>query len=228
MTSKPTVLEFRQVTKAYPSGEETVYALRQVSFCLKRGEFATLSGPSGSGKSTLLNLAGCLDRPTSGEVFIDGIDTSKMSAAELAQLRNRKIGFVFQQYNLLPRISAQRNVALPMFYGRIPPDRRRARALELLKAVGLGHRATHTPTQLSGGECQRVAIARALAMTPSILLADEPTGNLDSKRGQEIIDIFKRLHAQGNTILMVTHSPELAELGTVKLKMKDGMLHHGS
>ncbi len=209
--------------RRYPSGQSFVDVLKGVNLRLMGGEFVALVGPSGCGKSTLMNILGCLDRPTSGRVFLDGQDISNFDDDQLAEVRNRKIGFIFQHYNLLARMPAQRNVELPMAYARIPPKERQERARQGLEEVGLGHRFDHTPAMLSGGECQRVAVARALALRPKLLLADEPTGNLDSKTGAEIMALFHRLNQQGHTILMVTHSREMAEQGSRIVTMKDGV-----
>jgi putative ABC transport system ATP-binding protein len=181
-------------------------------------------GPSGSGKSTLLHIMGCLDRPTSGKVLIDGEDTSKMNDSKLARLRNQKIGFVFQSFNLLSKLTALENVELPMIYAGIEKRKRKRRAIELLEMVGLGDRLNHRPNQLSGGQQQRVAIARALANDPPIILADEPTGNLDTKSGEEILKIFKMLHESGKTIIVVTHDPDMIHEGKTLIKIKDGLI----
>jgi putative ABC transport system ATP-binding protein len=219
------MIELRQVTKAYPSGEGQVTAVDQVDLSLPAGDFVALVGPSGCGKSTLLNLVGCLDRPTAGELFIDGVLTSGMDDDGLAHLRNVKLGFVFQHYNLLPRLSAQKNVELPMLYAGVPPKIRAERAAQGLENVGLFGRRHHTPSQLSGGESQRVAVARALVLEPPILVADEPTGNLDSKTGQEIMQMFLDINARGTTILMVTHSPEMAAQAKRIVWARDGKLY---
>lgn len=218
------VVELRDVHRSYPSGDSEVAAVRGVSFALERGDFAALVGPSGCGKSTLLNLIGCLDRPTSGSILIEGTDLATLDEDALAEIRNRRLGFVFQNYNLLARMTALRNVELPMVYAGIPPADRRKRALEGLDRVGLLKRMDHTPAQLSGGESQRVAVARALAMQPGLILADEPTGNLDSKTGAEIMALFHELNEEGMTFLMVTHSPEMAEEAKRILRMRDGQL----
>jgi putative ABC transport system ATP-binding protein len=218
------VVELRQVSRHFPSGEETVVALDQVDLLMPKGDFVALVGPSGCGKSTLLNLVGCLDRPTSGELFLDGQATSQLDDDQLAYLRNRKIGFVFQHYNLLPRLSAVKNVEVPMMYAGVPRSQRRERAIEGLRQVGLGHRLGHTPAQLSGGESQRVAVARALTLDPPLLLADEPTGNLDSKTGEEIMNLFLEINGRGTTILMVTHSLEMAEKAKRIVRARDGHL----
>ena len=218
------LVELRDVRRSYPAGSGEVAAVRGVSFQLWPGDFAALVGPSGCGKSTLLNLIGCLDRPTSGQILLEGVDVSTLDEDRLAAVRNRRLGFVFQNYNLLPRMSAVRNVELPMVYAGLPPAERRRRALEGLDRVGLLGRQDHTPAQLSGGESQRVAVARALAMDPGLILADEPTGNLDSRTGAEIMELFHSLNAEGKTFLMVTHSPEMAEQARTILRMRDGRL----
>ena len=218
------LVELRDVRRSYPAGSGEVAAVRGVSFQLWPGDFAALVGPSGCGKSTLLNLIGCLDRPTSGQILLEGVDVSTLDDDQLAAVRNRRLGFVFQNYNLLPRMSAVRNVELPMVYAGLPPAERRRRALEGLDRVGLLGRQDHTPAQLSGGESQRVAVARALAKDPGLILADEPTGNLDSRTGAEIMELFHSLNGEGKTFLMVTHSPEMAEQARTILRMRDGRL----
>jgi len=212
------------VTKVYTMGEVAVRALDGVSFTIHRGEFVAIMGPSGSGKSTVMHLLGCLDRPTSGRMVLDGLDLLKASDNHLAEIRNAKIGFVFQQFNLLPRESALRNVETPAIYAKIPRRVRLQRARELLERVGLGDRLSHVPAQLSGGERQRVAIARALMNDPAILLADEPTGNLDTKTGEEILSLFKTLHREGRTIVLVTHDRRVAECASRILHMQDGRI----
>ena len=218
----PPVLELRDLSRHYDTPAGPVVAVHEMSLLIQRGEFVSLLGPSGCGKSSLLNLLGCLDRPTRGELLIDGVPISSLDDDGLASLRNRKIGFVFQHYHLLPRMSAVRNVELPMMYAGVPPTERRTRALEGLAQVNLSHRLEHTPSMLSGGESQRVAIARALAMKPPLLLADEPTGNLDTRTGEEIMQIFETIHGQGTTIVMVTHSPEMAQRSRRILRLRDG------
>ena len=199
-------------------------ALKGVSFAVARGEFAAVMGPSGCGKSTLLALLGLLDRPTGGRYRLDGADASGLTDAELTRLRRERIGFVFQAYNLLPRLSALENVALPMAYAGVPPEERRARALGLLARVGLERKASRTPLELSGGERQRVGIARSLSNSPSLLLADEPTGNLDSKSSAEVLAFLKELHAEGLTVLLVTHDPAVGAAAQRVLRLKDGLL----
>jgi putative ABC transport system ATP-binding protein len=215
------MIKIENVTKVYKMGEVEVRALRGVSLEIKEGEWLSIMGPSGSGKSTLMNVIGCLDQPTSGDYYLDGIDVKDLDDDELAEIRNRKIGFVFQNYNLLSRTSALRNVELPLLYGG--GTDRRERAMAALEAVGLGERARHNPNELSGGEQQRVAIARSLVNDPSIILADEPTGNLDSKSGAEIVEIFKRLHdEQGITLVFVTHDRSIATETERILHLHDG------
>lgn len=212
------------VTKVYTMGEVEVRALAGVSFTIERGEFIAIMGPSGSGKSTIMHLLGCLDRPTSGQILLEGFDISQAPDNKLAEIRNAKIGFVFQQFNLLPRESALRNVETPAIYARIPRHQRLRRAKELLERVGLGDRLFHIPAQLSGGESQRVAIARALMNDPAIVLADEPTGNLDTKTGEEILAVFKSLHEEGRTVVLVTHDRRVAECASRILYMQDGRI----
>jgi len=224
------VVQIKDIHKIYESGEVPVHAVRGVSLDIYKGEFVALMGASGSGKSTLMNLLGCLDRPTKGTYNLDGIDVSKLDKNELADIRNQKLGFVFQGFNLLARTTALENVELPMLYGpRIAAAERRARATDALKAVGLGERLDHHPNQLSGGQQQRVAIARALVNTPVLLLADEPTGNLDSVNSGLILDLFRELNARlGQTIMMITHNPEAAAVAHRVIEMKDGrVVSHG-
>jgi putative ABC transport system ATP-binding protein len=225
MSGTPVIL-VRDLTKTYTVGDVDVRALRGVSLEIPRGEFVALTGPSGSGKSTFMHLAGCLDRPTSGAYELNGRDVSRLSKRELAAVRNREIGFVFQGFNLLSRTSAIENVALPMLYGAPMPAReRRRRAAAALEADGLGGRVDHHPNQLSGGQQQRVAIARALVNQPSLLLADEPTGNLDSRTSIEVMGIFQRLNAeQGITIVLVTHEPDIAEYAARIVGFRDGRI----
>jgi putative ABC transport system ATP-binding protein len=222
-----TVLDIENVSKSYKLGKIDVPVLNDINLTINEGEFAAIMGPSGSGKSTLMNLIGCLDRPTSGKILITGMDISKLSDIELARIRGKKIGFVFQTFNLISRLSAQKNVEMPMVYQDIPGKMREKRAKLLLEMLGLGERARHKPPELSGGQRQRVAIARALANEPEILLADEPTGNLDSKTGQEIMQIFDKLHCDGRTILMVTHDAELARNCDRIIRLRDGMIENG-
>lgn len=216
------VMELVDVWKIYDLGEVKVEALRGVSFEVFEGEYVIIIGPSGSGKSTLLHILGCLDRPTKGKVLIEGEEVSRMGDRRLAQVRNRKIGFVFQSYNLLPRLTALENVELPMIYAGVPAKERKRRAKELLELVGLGDRLHHRPNQLSGGQQQRVAIARALANDPVFILADEPTGNLDTKTGEEILELFRKLHEMGKTLVVVTHNLEMVDEGTCIVRIRDG------
>jgi len=219
------VIRLENVFKTYDLGEIQVQALRGVSFEVREGEFVAVMGPSGSGKSTIMNILGCLDRPTKGRYLMDGVDVSRMSKTELARIRNRKLGFVFQQFNLLSRTSALENVELPTVYAGIGPEERAKRAMESLERVGLAERAGHHPSQLSGGQQQRVAIARALVNRPSILLADEPTGNLDSRTSVEIMDILQALNnEQGLTIVLVTHEPDIAQYSKRTMLFRDGRL----
>jgi putative ABC transport system ATP-binding protein len=219
------LIEIRDLKKIYAAGEEPVAALDGVSLEIETGEFVAIMGASGSGKSTMLNILGCLDTPTSGSYLLDGIEVARRSRKELALIRNRKLGFVFQNFNLLPRTSAIENVELPDIYlGRLSRSQRRRRALELLKRVGLGGRGTHTPAELSGGQQQRVAIARALMNEPPVLFADEPTGNLDTKSSVEIMNLFTELSREGITIVMVTHEDDIAAYAKRHLVMRDGKL----
>src|SRR5437667_573234 len=226
MSEKPVVIAVRGLVKTYVVGEVEVRALRSVSLDVRRGEFLSVTGPSGSGKSTLMHILGCLDRPTSGRYILDGQDVSKMSKDQLAEVRNQKIGFVFQGFNLLSRTTAVDNVELPLLYRRIKASERRKLAMEALTTVGLGQRAGHHPNQLSGGQQQRVAIARALVNHPTILLADEPTGNLDSQTSIEIMGVFQKLNETGMTIVMVTHELDIARYAKRNVVMRDGRLVH--
>ena len=220
----PLVIDIENITKEYVMGEEIIRALRGVSLQIRRNEYLAIMGPSGSGKSTLMNMLGCLDTPTSGRYEFNGKDVSEMDGDELAAIRNREIGFVFQTFNLLPRSTSLRNVELPLVYAGIDPEEREERAAASLTAVGLGDRLSHKPNELSGGQRQRVAIARALVNQPSIILADEPTGNLDSKTGEEIMGLFDNLHRQGNTIILVTHEADIARHAHRAVHLRDGLI----
>lgn len=217
------VIEIQKIKRNFQVGDETVHALRDVSFTINEGEFVTIMGTSGSGKSTLLNILGCLDTPTSGEYLLDDIPVRTMSKPQRAVLRNRKIGFVFQSYNLLPKTTAVENVELPLMYNSaVSAVERRRRAIESLQAVGLGDRLEHKSNQMSGGQMQRVAIARALVNNPAVILADEATGNLDSRTSFEILLLFQKLHAEGRTIIFVTHNPELSQYSSRNIRLRDG------
>ena len=219
------VIEIQNIKRNFQVGDETVHALRGVSFNINEGEFVTIMGTSGSGKSTLLNILGCLDTPTSGEYLLDDIPVRTMSKPQRAVLRNRKIGFVFQSYNLLPKTTAVENVELPLMYNSaVSASERRRRAIESLQAVGLGDRLEHKPNQMSGGQMQRVAIARALVNNPAVILADEATGNLDSRTSFEILVLFQKLHAEGRTIIFVTHNPELSQYSSRNIRLRDGQV----
>ena len=218
------VISINNLDKIYDTGAFKVHALRNINFRVKSKEFVSIMGPSGSGKSTLMNILGCLDRPTTGDYVLDGVGIRSLSDGDLAKLRNKKIGFVFQSFNLLPKISALSNVELPMIYGGVGVKERKDRAMDALQKVGLGERAHHKPNELSGGQRQRVAIARALVNNPSIILADEPTGNLDSVSGEEIMSIFQDLNEEGVTIIVVTHEPEIADHTKRIILFKDGNL----
>jgi putative ABC transport system ATP-binding protein len=220
----PAVIEAAGVHKVYHSGDVAVSALRGVSLTLEAGDFVAIMGSSGSGKSSFMNIMGCLDRPTSGVYRLNGEDVSRLSRDALARVRGRSLGFVFQGFNLLPRTSAIENVELPMVYQGVPAKERHARAVEALERVGLGKRLDHTPAQLSGGQQQRVAIARALVNRPKLLLADEPTGNLDSRTSVEVMGIFQRLNDEGLTVLLVTHEPDIAEHAKRIVTFKDGLI----
>jgi putative ABC transport system ATP-binding protein len=220
----PLVISIEGVTKLYQMGEETIHALRGVSLNIHKNEYLAIMGPSGSGKSTLMNMIGCLDTPTSGRYEFNGQNVASMVDDELAEIRNREIGFVFQTFNLLARSDALRNVELPLIYAGVPPHERHQRARETLESVGLGGRIHHKPNELSGGQRQRVAIARALVNRPSIILADEPTGNLDSKTGVEIMALFDDLYERGNTIIVVTHEESIARHARRIIRIHDGLI----
>jgi putative ABC transport system ATP-binding protein len=218
------LIETHDLWKTYRMGEEEIHALRGVSIRIDRGEYVAIMGPSGSGKSTLMNLIGCLDTPTLGTYVLNGTEVSQMNDDQLARIRNQEIGFVFQTFNLLPRATALHNVELPLIYAGVPAKQRLERAKLTLERVDLGARVAHRPNELSGGQRQRVAIARALVNNPSILLADEPTGNLDSKTGAEIMNLFERLHAAGNTIVLVTHEADIAAHAHRVVQIRDGQI----
>jgi putative ABC transport system ATP-binding protein len=218
------LIEMRDLKRIYQLGAEEIQALRGIDMVVKQGEYVAIMGPSGSGKSTLMNIIGCLDRPSAGQYILDGTPVESMDDDALAAVRNKKIGFVFQTFNLLARTSALANVELPLVYARIPRVERRRLAEEALNAVGLGDRMSHQPNELSGGQRQRVAIARALVNKPSLLLADEPTGNLDSQTGREILDLFRSLHDNGNSIIMVTHEDDVAKEAARVIHIRDGRI----
>jgi len=218
------LIDIQNVRRAYTMGANQVVALQDVSLQIEHGEFVSIMGPSGSGKSTLMHILGCLDRPSAGRYVLDDIGVETMPDLDLSRLRNRKVGFVFQSFNLIPQLSIIENVELPLVYAGVLREERHRRAQEMLAAVGLAQRAEHRSTELSGGECQRAAIARALVNAPPLVLADEPTGNLDSRTGLEIMKIFERLHAGGTTIVTVTHDPEVAKWSERIIRMRDGLV----
>ena len=218
------LISVEELRKTYVMGSEKVHALKSISVDIKENEYVALMGPSGSGKSTLMNLLGCLDSPTSGDYILNGTNVSEMDDGELAEVRNKEIGFVFQTFNLLPRLSSLDNVALPLVYSGISKEERKEKARKALEAVGLGDRVEHKPNELSGGQRQRVAIARAIVNNPAIILADEPTGNLDTKTSVEIMGIFEEIHKQGNTIILVTHEPDIAEHAHRIIRLRDGLV----
>ncbi len=218
------LLELNGISKSYAIGGEVVHALRSITLKIEKGEYVALMGPSGSGKSTLMNILGCLDSPTGGTYILNGKEASKMTENELADIRNKEIGFIFQTFNLIPRSTALDNVALPLVYAGVKKDDRIARAQKSLEDVGLSDRATHKPNELSGGQRQRVAVARALVNNPSIILADEPTGNLDSKTSYEIMNLFEEIHRKGNTVIVVTHEEDIARHAHRIIRIKDGLV----
>ncbi len=220
------IINIKGITRDFPLGNETVYVLKGIDLLINKGEYVALMGPSGSGKSTLMNILGCLDTPTSGSYILNGKDVSKMEDDELAEIRNKEIGFVFQTFNLMPRTTALDNVALPMIYAGHNKESRDKRATTVLTQVGLADRMDHKPNQLSGGQRQRVAVARALVNHPSIILADEPTGNLDSKTSVEIMNLFDEIHANGNTVILVTHEEDIARHAHRIIRLKDGMIEN--
>jgi putative ABC transport system ATP-binding protein len=222
--SSGNIIHLESIHKSYFMGKQAVNVLKGISMNIRKNEYVALMGPSGSGKSTLMNILGCLDSPTAGTYILNGHDVSKMEDDDLAEVRNKEIGFVFQQFNLLPRMTALENVALPLVYAGISKKQRNEMAMEVVKKVGLEDRSHHKPNELSGGQCQRVAIARALVNNPSIILADEPTGNLDSKTSIEIMDIFGKIHDAGNTVVLVTHEEEIANYARRVIRLKDGII----
>ena len=225
--SRPTthpVIALVDTVKRYPMGGIEVFALRGVTLVVERGDFVAIMGASGSGKSTLMNIIGCLDVPTRGHYWLDGVNVRHLDEVDLSRIRNRKIGFIFQSFNLLPRMSALANVELPLTYAGVRPKQRRARAMAALQRVGLGDRVNHFPTELSGGQQQRVAVARAIVTNPSLVLADEPTGNLDSQDSSEVLDMIGRLHADGGTVVLITHDPDVAARANRVVRLRDGQV----
>jgi putative ABC transport system ATP-binding protein len=218
------IIHLENITKNYYLGKQVIEVLKGISFNILKNEYVALMGPSGSGKSTLMNILGCLDTPTNGTYILNGHDVSSMADNDLADVRNKEIGFVFQQFNLLPRLTAAENVALPLVYAGVPRKQRLEKALEVLSRVNLADRSHHKPNEMSGGQNQRVAIARALVNDPAIILADEPTGNLDSKTSHEIMEIFGKIHSSGNTVILVTHEVDIAEFAHRIVRLKDGVI----
>ena len=225
MPDSAQLIEMHELTRVYQLGPQEIHALSGIDLIVNHGEYVAIMGPSGSGKSTLMNIIGCLDRPSAGKYILDGTPVESMEDDDLAAVRNKKIGFVFQTFNLLPRTTALQNVELPLVYAKMPRVERHQQAQEALVAVGLGDRMSHQPNELSGGQRQRVAIARALVNRPSLLLADEPTGNLDSQTGREILDLFRDLHSRGNSIIMVTHEDDVAREAKRIIHIRDGKIH---
>ena len=224
MIHTPEIIALRDIRKTYDLGKVKIEVLKGVTAVVQKNEYVAIMGPSGSGKSTLMNILGCLDKPTSGQYVLNGTDVSRMNEDQLAEVRNKEIGFVFQTFNLLARLTGIENVALPLIYGGVKKSERAARAEQILKAVGLGHRMHHKPNELSGGERQRVAVARALVNNPSIILADEPTGNLDTKTSYEIMELFEDIHAKGNTVIIVTHEEDIARYAHRIIRIRDGVI----
>ncbi len=224
MIQTPEIIALRDIRKTYDLGKVKIEVLKGVNAVVRKNEYVAIMGPSGSGKSTLMNILGCLDKPTSGQYVLNGTDVSRMDEDQLAEVRNKEIGFVFQTFNLLARLTGIENVALPLIYGGVKKSERVERAENILKAVGLGHRMHHKPNELSGGERQRVAVARALVNNPSIILADEPTGNLDTKTSYEIMELFEEIHAKGNTVIIVTHEEDIARYAHRIIRIRDGVI----